>query len=62
MLNAVKNYGKTYFEGRLLEELTRQDLNGFIDSLEKRAVEPTKVGKKADGKEQKAELSAARKT
>jgi hypothetical protein len=62
MLNAIKNYWKPYFEGRLLGELTRQDLNGFIDSLGKRAVEPAKAGKKADGREQKAELSAARKT
>jgi integrase len=50
MLNAIKNYWKPYFEGRLLGELTRQDVNAFIDSLGKRAAEPAK-----------AELSAARK-
>jgi hypothetical protein len=37
MFNAVKNYWKPYFEGRLLGELTRQDVNAFIDSLGKRA-------------------------
>jgi hypothetical protein len=30
MLNAIKNYWKPYFEGRLLGELTRQDVNAFI--------------------------------
>jgi hypothetical protein len=47
MARAIRMYWKPYFEGRLLGELTRQEVNAFIDSLGKRAVEPAK-GRKND--------------
>jgi hypothetical protein len=36
MSRAIRQYWQPYFEGRLLGEITRQDVNGFIDSMGKR--------------------------
>jgi hypothetical protein len=36
MARAVRQYRQPYFEGRLLGEITRQDINSFIDSMGKR--------------------------